>query len=55
MNLPFREIVDLGHEVFSGMPNSGGAPGQFWPTSDHALPSPGLLFATPNSNEGQET
>ena len=36
MDLPFREIVDLGHEMYSGMPNIGGAPVQFWPIYTHA-------------------
>ena len=35
MDLPFREIVDLSQEMFSGMPNIGGAPVQFWPINTH--------------------
>jgi len=27
----FKEIVDLGHELYNGMPNVGGAPVVFWP------------------------
>ena len=35
MDLPFKEIIDLGHEMFTGMPNIGGNPVQFWPIYDH--------------------
>jgi len=30
--LPFREIVDLSHELFMGMPNLGSPVTAFWPT-----------------------
>jgi hypothetical protein len=33
MNVPFTEIVDLGHEMFHDMPNIGGAQVAFWPIS----------------------
>lgn len=32
MALPFTSIVDLGHEMFHGMPNISGATVAFWPT-----------------------
>ena len=35
MNLPFTEIVDLGHEMYTGMPNISGHPVQFWPINTH--------------------
>jgi kynurenine formamidase len=33
MSLPFKEIVDLGREMFHDMPNIGGAHVAFWPIS----------------------
>ncbi len=33
MDMPFREIIDLGHEMFHDMPNIGGAQVAFWPIS----------------------
>ena len=33
MEMPFTEIVDLGHEFFHGMANIGGAQVAFWPSS----------------------
>jgi len=34
MTLTFTEIVDLGRELYNGMPNVGGLPVVFWPTED---------------------
>ena len=33
---PFSAIVDLSHEMYSGMPNIGGVPITFWPVETHA-------------------
>ena len=33
MDMPFKEIIDLGHEMFHDMPNIGGAQVAFWPIS----------------------
>ena len=35
MEMPFKEIVDLSHELYTGMPNIGGLPVQFWPLYNH--------------------
>ena len=32
MDMPFTEIIDLGHEFYTGMATIGGAPVAFWPT-----------------------
>jgi kynurenine formamidase len=35
MALPFKEIVDLGHEYFDGMSNIGGSMVAFFPLETH--------------------
>ena len=35
MTLPFKEIVDLGHEMYTDMPNISGHPVQFWSLNTH--------------------
>ena len=32
MNMPYKEIIDLGHEFYSGMATISGAQVAFWPT-----------------------
>ena len=32
----YREIIDLSHELYTGMPNIAGAQIAFWPTETHA-------------------
>ncbi len=36
MNQPFTEIIDLSHELYSGMPNIGGLQIAFWPVETYA-------------------
>ena len=35
MALPFKEIIDLGHEYFDGMSNIGGSMVAFFPLETH--------------------
>jgi kynurenine formamidase len=35
MSLPFKEIIDLGHEYFNGMLNIGGSMVAFWTLEEH--------------------
>lgn len=47
MTLPFREIIDLGHEMYQNMPNITGDPVTFWPLmtfDDSATMSSGRML-----------